>query len=385
MGKSSKPQRFVHRVPDYGVSGCISATFGKKKGEADDGKFIELEGLGMAYTFFKVLAFLEKQDLEQKLADSAGRLLRRLVVSMEEGYCSSSGTDRFIMGNFRLRSGDMAAKWNRLHPDREKKPETMRGQVSLLSRYLCTLFSVTPDELGEAFINNETGRLGYISGILYALEMEAAGIREKYALVAAGGFFPPGVAASAYDIRECTKEIQLLGRLDRDTVLSMAGGADADKLAYVWQSLMEPLVTDIYVKPEDRVRKVRTASVNRRKLELCRALAEAAPKDSHGVSGYGKEKQEEGIPYQMSFDRRLSDILREREGDRMTVEETAAWLGMSEGERDAYRRRLANFLYVFTEEGFRRQLAHYNPIVLREVLDGDYRQADGKAGHRFRR
>lgn len=346
----------------------------------------------MPRSFLSVLKNLERSSADGVLPKKADALLRRLIGFVEGGSFTKSETDKFILENFRLSSAEMTKKWNDLHFDRQKEDSTFRGQVSLLGHYLSSLFSVTPDELSEAFLISEAGVLKRMAGLLDAFALGDFDLTERFPAIARGGFLPAYTTDSAYDMKDCSREIQLLKSLDRSVVEEMLSEIDMDKLVYVMQTIREPLVKDMQAEIAGKKKKVRTASVNCGKLEFCRAygMAKAVqPKPSAnrevsaqdlGVSACRTEE----VPYNLEFSRALSDILTKRSEERLTGEEAVRWSGMTEAQRDEEKRRLVRFLLAFTKEGFQHLLKRYHPLVVQEVLNGDYPAEQG-AVYQFRK
>lgn len=350
-------------------------------------------GMKMSELFFGVLKILEKSSADGALSDQAASLLRRLTGFVEGGSFTKSKTDQFILENFRLSSAEMTGKWNALHPDRKKLDSTFRGQVSVLSHYLYSMFSTAPDELLEGFLNNEKGVVRRMSEFLDASALEEFHIADRFPAVTQSGFLPAYTTDSGYDMKDCIKEIQLLKSLECSTIQKMLEKIDMDRLVYVMQTIREPLVTDIRVKIAGKKKKVKTARVNHGKLEFCKVYGmvkakqpEPAPdrKVLHQDSGVAASGPEE-TPYHPESGRTLRDILMQRSKDRMTEEETVRWLEMTEAQRNEEKKRLVRLLMVFTEEGLRRQLKRYSPLTVQEVLDRDYPAELEKAACLFKK
>ena len=358
----------------------------------------------MARNFFRTIVILESEDAARKLPKDISKLLNRLILFIEAGTCSKSPTEKFILKNFRLGAAELTKLWNKAHPGCSKKPDTFRGQISLLSQYVGKLFGVSPDEMYNAFVNGDARALGHMSDILDFYEVGNTDLAEQYPFVLQGGVLAADACSnSEYPIGECAAEIQLLKAFDKDSIRQMLTGIDMDKLAYVWQCLSQPLVVDVYEKLGDRSRKVKSPLVNQRKLELCRALGKTVPcrfKPFHGdadmgvmggtlaedesAHAMGKVPGEPGaIPYNLSFNESMAGVLTKRLEDKITIDEAVTYQKLSEAERENRKTKLANLLYVFTEDGFRSQLAHYNPIEICEVLSGNYTARC--SGYQFRK
>ncbi len=358
----------------------------------------------MVRNFFRTIVILESEDAAGKIPKYISKLLNRLILFIEAGTCIKSPTEKFILKNFRLGAAELTKLWNKAHPGCQKKPDTFRGQISLLSQYVGKLFGVSPDEMYNAFVNGDARALGHMSDILDFYEVGNTDLAEQYPFVLQGGVLTAGACSdSEYPIGECAAEIQLLKAFDKDSIRQMLADIDMDKLAYVWQCMSQPLVVDVYEKLGDRSRKVKSPLINQRKLELCKAfravvpgqfkpagnntdtgvLADALTGDAtaHAMK---KVPGEPGvIPYNLSFNESMAEVLTKRFEDKITIDEAAAYQKLSEAERENRKTKLANLLYVFTEDGFRSQLAHYNPVEICEVLSGNYTARC--SGYQFRK
>ena len=200
----------------------------------------------MASTFFKTLKFLEETDSAGGLSKESSSVLRPLVAFIEGGCCAGSKVEKFIMENFRLSNSEMLEKWNRVNSGKVKTEETLRSQISLVSRYLLSLFGITPDELNSAFINGDVKKLDRISDILEAFEIEDSDLSASFPIIFQYNLLPNDSTDSVYEMGDCSKEIQLLKSLDRKAIESLVSEVDMDKLIYVLQTIRDPLVRDIY-------------------------------------------------------------------------------------------------------------------------------------------
>lgn len=336
----------------------------------------------MSRSFFTVLKMLEKSSADGKLPDKEDALLRRLIRFVEGGSFTKSETDKFILENFRLSSAEMTGKWNDLHFDRQKEDGTFRGQISVLGHYVGSLFSVTADELLEAFLSGRSGVLNRTEALLEAFTYGDFDLSGRFSAVIQGGFLSAYETDAVYEMKDCSREIQFLKSFDRSTIQKRLEKVDMDKLVYVMQTIRRPLVTDMRVEMTGKKKKVKTARVNLEKLEFCNIFSKMKagqpecaadmerPLPDAGTAAFGVEK----LPYRLKSGRTLSDMLTQRSKDRMTDEEAARWWGMTEAQREEEKKRLVKLLMVFTEEGFQKQLKRYSPLTVQEVLDGDYPQ-----------
>lgn len=321
----------------------------------------------MVRNFFKVLKQLELDAGEGRLPKGAGGILRKLVAFVESGGCTESQAEKFVMANFRLGGVELAQLWNRMHPENKKQAETFRGQVSLISQYLCSLFGVSPDGLADAFYGNAPQPLGYISDVLDAYPAGNENLTERFQVLVHGGFLDAGASTSSeYEVGECAEEVRLLKSVDHAAVQSMLDRVDMDKLVYVWQSIREPLVTDAYVKLQGRSRKVKVPSVSRRKLEFSKAFASASPRKLKPASGVVQDGQTAQVLPGLSaeFASILSAGLEKYEA-LPESKKLALSAKSTEESRDACRK----VLEMFTEDGFRKCLRGLNPADLAAEIE----------------
>lgn len=321
----------------------------------------------LAGNFFRMLRQLELDGEEGSLPKGAGTVLKKLIAFVESGSCTESQAEKFIMAHFRLGGNELTKLWNRMHPESKKKAETFRGQVSLLSQYLCSLFGVSPDGLEEAFYGRDMESLGYIMNLLSACKSGDENLTERFQLLVHGGFLDAEAECSSdYEVGECSDEIRLLKAVDREAVQAMVDSVDMDKLIFVWRSIREPLVTDSYVKLQGKSRKVKIPSVNRKKLEFFRAFASAVPKELKPVTGVAQE--EPLFPMLAGLPAVFADILssgleKYKALPEYKKQESSA---KSTAESRAYCREV---LEMFTEEGFRKCLNSLNPSDLAAEME----------------
>ena len=158
----------------------------------------------MASTFFKTLKFLEETDSAGGLSKESSSVLRPLVAFIEGGCCAGSKVEKFIMENFRLSNSEMLEKWNRVNSGKVKTEETLRSQISLVSRYLLSLFGITPDELNSAFINGDVKKLDRISDILEAFEIEDSDLSASFPIIFQYNLLPNDSTDSVYEMGDCS-------------------------------------------------------------------------------------------------------------------------------------------------------------------------------------
>lgn len=330
-------------------------------------------------TFFKMLKTIEELSSEEVLSKDKDLILRKLIAFVESGVCTDSQIEKFIMKNFRLSSVKITEEWNKIHFDREKNTNTFRGQVSLCSRYLSSLFGVSPDGLFEAFLGEGVDTLQRISDILDAYSIGNDNFAKRFPIIVQGGFLPADAKTeSTYRLEECLKEIQLLKSLDNSNIEALISEVDRDKLIYVLQSVREPLVVDFYEKHEGRAKNVKKASVNLDKLKFCRAFAKTKAKVLEPVESrkVPVSKQEPGVlkmpedskPYKLGLSDELMKVLTDYVAgyDALPVEKKNEAFSES---TDSSVNLSRNFLKILTADGFRQYLQRLNPFDLASELE----------------
>lgn len=235
----------------------------------------------MADTFLKTLKFLEQNSLTSK--GETKKLLKRLVEFVEQGTFTDSQAEKFSLVNFRCSTIELTKKWNTIFFDKKKSSHTFRSQLSSLNTYLVSLFGVTGTQLNDAFITEDKVVLQHIKDILDAFEVGDFNIAERFPFITLGDL-QCEETSSVYSVEECEKEIQLLKSLDIKVIDDMVRQVDLDKLLFVIQSIREPLVTNVYEKRQGKYCKVKTASVNQRKLEFNKKFHLVKPKKLKPVS-----------------------------------------------------------------------------------------------------
>lgn len=327
-------------------------------------------------TFFKMLKTIEELSLEEALSEDKDLILKKLVAFVESGVCSDSMVDKFIMKNFRLSSVKITEAWNKIYLEHEKNANTFRGQVSLASRYLSSLFGVSPDDLFHAFIDEDTDTLQRISDILDAYSIGNDNFAKRFSVIIQGGFLPADMQTeSVYSAEDCVREIQLLKSLDSRNIETLISEVDRDKLIYVLQSVREPLVTDIYEKPEGKSKSVKKASVNLHKLKFCKAFTQVEVKGIEPVENgealaskpvpgvLERPEPKEPKPYNLG----LSDELMKALTDYIAIYNALPVEKKNEvfsESTDSSVKRSQNFLKILTVEGFRQYLYSLNPFDL---------------------
>lgn len=348
----------------------------------------------MVNTFFKTLVFLEEDwypKSDKKSNKSACSLLKRLVKFVELGSVVDSDIEKFILKNFRLSSADITNKWNEINYDRVKSKDTIRGQVSVLNRYFCSLFDITADALSEAFIVENTEVLTRLSDILVAFDIGDFNIAERFPIFQK--YLPDDSTESVYTVEECTKEIHFLKTLDKSVIESMLAEINQDKLIYVLQSIRQPLLNNYYKKSEDKKSKQKLCSVNQEKVAFYKAFSIIKPKQLkpvesieasvQSISGVASEVTEPDVA-EVNTEQDLSHIAEVSEPDekfytqfnlslskgfelilaggleRYKTFPVDKKLELSKKSTNDSKQRCKNFFRLFTEDGFKEYLNTLN-------------------------
>ena len=317
-------------------------------------------------------------------SDRAESVFQNLVCFVESADFSTSLGVKFICKNWRYGYDELSRLWAS-QGNTERKQTAFRSQASSVSRMLYSmfpgfsreLFLSEPDADSEAdFLEIET-TIDVVQS--YFDEGQVMFISEVLS-------YPDSLLCSSdISVADCQDTIRRLKPYMRSEVYKYLDDVDIDQLKFILSILSRPLF------------KARGGFCDLDKLALLRAFASApfvpaltsspdavAPKAVPAVKEAYVEVPE-CIPYNLGFTKAIAGILAQRENDAITPEETSRYQNMSEAERIHRKTQLSKLLLCFTEEGFRDQLQHYNPIELREVLSGDYPMKDGSAPYQFRK
>lgn len=329
----------------------------------------------MVNTFFKALVFLEEDGLQKsdkKGSKNINSLLRRLTMFVESGSIADSDIEKFILKNFRLGSADITDKWNQIHYDRVKSKDTIRGQVSVLNRYLCSLFDITADSLSEAFITEDIDVLMRLSDILTAFDIGDFNIAERFPIFQ--NYLPDDSTDSVYTVEECEKEIHFLKTLDKSVIESMLVEINQDKLIYVLQSIRQPLLRSYYRKSENKNSKQKLCSVNHEKVAFYKAFSVVKPEQLKPVDNIGFPEQrlsgvvepdtaepDESLNSQpvLNFPRGFETILSSGLEKYKTLQ-AGQKLEISKRSTNESKKRCKDLFRLFTEEGFKEYLNSLN-------------------------
>lgn len=343
----------------------------------------------MSSSFLKTLVVLEKEVLKDKsnllgVKGSTKNVLKRLIYFIEQGEFTDSQVEKFILLNFRMSAIDMTNKWNRIYFDNSKSSNTFRGQISSLNSYLVALFGISADELNAAFVNEDEMVLRRLVDIMDAIELGDFNLTTRFPFIAQG-YLPSNETASEYSVTECIAEIQLLKTLDKKVIDELVQSVDMDKLVYVLQTIREPLVTDVYVKRKGKKTKVKSVSLNKKKLDFCKAFNLVKPKMLKPVraievsSGLSenvviKEVEKvievpENIPYEFGVTKEMTSII-ESGVERYKLLSNEEKLELQKQSNEKSVKRCNAFLDMLTPRGFENMVRSLNSFDLYTMLDG---------------
>lgn len=334
-------------------------------------------------SFISDLKYVESAVRRGEVSERGGYVFRRLTGFIESGSFTKSKNMKFLCRYWSSSYGELGRIWAS-QGYREKSQETFRVQMSNLGKMLRSLFPTFSRELfvSGTVLEKDEADFAAIETAVDALQ-GCMGLPEEVFIAEAVRYAGDACCDGEVSVGECRGTVEKLKPLMQSEVLKYLGGLDICQLKFIFSVLRRPLFG------------VRATACDTEKLELMKmfgAVGTAAADAETAAEAVKRDKPAkvlveaaEKTPYNLSFSKSLSDILTQRGNDRLTDEETREWLAMPEAEKDKYRRRLANFLSVFTEEGFRRQMAHYNPLALGEVLDGGYPVKEGEERYQFRK
>lgn len=328
----------------------------------------------MAGTIFRVLKTLEGTAL----APDVSCILCGLVSFIESGVCSGSKVDKFIMRNFRLSATKLTELWNKRY-SQDKSASTFRGQVSLLSGYISSILGCTAQELNDAFAVGDMEMLRSISDII---EVFPYGCKDLSGAFIGQELLPVPSLDSHYPIHDCWKELCLLQSLDRHVIQLKIAGADTGRLSYVLGVLSQPLVTDVYQKIEGKKKKLKTARVNRDKVQFLKALSTQVPHLPPPASEMPENRMKHPsipipadtldtvppAPYSLGLSVQLAGVLQSVVGkyEALPKDKKQALLACS---NEQSRKKAEKFLSLFTVDVFRRYINSLNAYDLYMALE----------------
>lgn len=343
----------------------------------------------MSSTFLKALRVLEKEMLKDNsnmigISYGTKNVLKRLICFVEQGQFTESSVEQFILQNFRMSAIDMTKKWNRIHFDKPKSSNTFRGQISSLNSYLVSLFGISTDELNAAFINEDSKVLKRLMDIIEAIELGDFNLATRFPLLTQG-YLGCDETTSEYAVAECVAEIQLLKTLDKSVIDELVQSVDIDKLVYVLQSIREPLISDVYLKREGKKSKVKTVSLNKKKLDFCKAFNLVKPKVlkpvneievSSGVieNVFVKEIEKvvevpENIPYEFGISREML-LFIENVIEQYKLLPKSEQIELQKASDSRSVRKCTAFLDMLTIRGFENMVRSLNSFDLYTIIDG---------------
>ncbi len=329
-------------------------------------------------SFISDLKYIESAVRRGVVPERGCHVFGRLAEFVEAGSFTSSKNMKFLCRYWNRSYEDLGRIWAGQGYG-EKRQETFRVQASNLGRMLYSLFPAFCRELfvSESVWEGEEAGLAEIEITIDALQ-NLPGLPEEMLVGEVVCYPDSNFHRKGITVEECRGTVRKLKPLMRQEVFRYLDGVDTDQLKFILSVLKRPLFG------------ARSVTCDPEKLELLKAFGVSEPA---GIAEpEWKAQPEKAVTevlkktsYNLPFGRHLLDILMQRADARVTHDEAKEWQGMAERERDAYKRKLANFLSVFTEEGFRRQMAHYNPLAVREVLEGGYPVWDGEKSCRFKK
>ncbi|MCM1217828.1 MAG: hypothetical protein NC548_25330 [Lachnospiraceae bacterium] len=327
-------------------------------------------------SFLSDLKYVKKAVERCEASERGEHVFWKLAGFVEAGSFTKSGNMKFLCQYWDRDYEDLGRIW-KSQGYKEKNQETFRVQASSLGKMLSSLFPMFSREMFVAEEVTESMEEDFraIELTVDALQ-NSTGLPEEVFISEAVDYADGTVCGRKITVDDCRGTIERLKPLMRSEVSGYLGETDAEQLKYIFSVLSKPLFG------------ARSTSCDAEKLELLKAFAAS---ESAGAARTRKKAERvyvevpEKTPYNLSFGRSLADILTHRANDRMTDGEVREWQEMTEEGKAEQKRRLASLLAVFTEAGFYRQLMHYNPLAVQEVLHGDYPVREGETVYQFKK
>lgn len=357
----------------------------------------------MARTFFKMLVDAECLSSEKSsvITQETKTVIDSVVSFVESGVYTDSDVEKFIVANFRLGATEMTKKWNETHFCKQKKVNTFCGQMSLLSSYISSIFQASPDEVFDAFVNNDFKVLNRIYSIVSVYNISNVDVSERFR--ALKSFLPDCSEAKSFKLSECQKEFEILKTFDDAVILKILEGADFDKLIFLLNLCKKPLISNEYIELVDKKKKVKVARVDEEKLNFCRVLKTTKPikmkpekelivNESSGnyvsnkeslsqsvCSDYKSVNVVEQVPYKLDINKAMSDVIT----DYLNWYRKYALAHKGHDEYvfsadEEANDKVERFLKCLTTEGTKLRLKQVNPYLLDEAIKRDYLKEENK-------
>lgn len=323
-------------------------------------------------SFFSDMRFIDSEIQQHRISSRGESIFESLVEFIEDCSFSKSRHYKFICKHWRLGYDSLQKIWDD-SGYKHKNQEAFRVQASCLSRMLYALF---PSFSRELFILDlDEDSFQDIETTISVLGQTAGFPDELF--ISAVTDYPDNLRYEGdMSAEDCLATMGKLKPLLKAEVFEYLDGLDLNHIKYILSTLKKPVFG------------VRLSRCNKEKITLLKTLgASCVQLEEHGQDKVIVKERRVEVPektqYNLSFTKRMADILTECAGAKMTIEETKEFLKMTEKERDMRKICLAKVLRLFTEEGFKRQLSHYSPIEINEVLNGNYLVGEGESIYRF--
>lgn len=230
----------------------------------------------MAGTFFNMLSsvqsMMENPD-DYGLAKKTCLLSGSILSFIKNGSYLKSDVEKFIVSHFDLGAKKMTELWNSIHPSSMKSVNTFRGQISILSNYVASIYSFMDEDLYSYTIKNDVASLEVMNFISIAFPLSLVDISERFAII--DYFLPKDVQLKHFELEECSYELSLLKTFDSQNLSSLFNKADKEKLAFLLSVMKKPLISSEYRELVDKVKPVKVAVLDEIKLTFCHYFEDA--------------------------------------------------------------------------------------------------------------
>ena len=193
-------------------------------------------------SFTSRLRVLEKDIIikpEKYYSDEVKQSLWSLITYIESGEITSSEVSKFILQNFRLKNDELLDKWNNMHVFKQKKMETLRGQISELSSQLYEMFG----NIDVIYLSEDMKSINRINTLIDALQMREVRSIDDAVIEELKSYFISDQLTDYYSPSECKKELALIKSLSKQHIYSMIDKVDDKKLLYVRRLLNQELIS----------------------------------------------------------------------------------------------------------------------------------------------
>lgn len=340
----------------------------------------------MARTLFKFLCLVEDALVEDNcFSEKTCVTIKSFISFIESGVFTKSDVDKFIVKNFRYSVSDLVTIWNNDSNHKPKTQNTFRGQISILSNYILSIFSCSLDEFESGFYNNDEEFCDRVNAIIYAFLFDDSVVAGSFSVLE--GYITDKKTEKVFDLVECKNELSILKTLNEKNIKSLISSVDIEKLSYILSLCHQPLIKNEFIELIDKKKSVKVARLNEYKVSLCKYFQlvdqanieemDAIPVESRDkIVDASKDSSIINTKYLLDIDEELSKILdtyisKYEAYEVSCISQNKPNKFLINADMDDYDKAKA-FIETLTTTGFRNMLASLNPYHLVSIIKESY-------------